>query len=246
MSPLTTTLADACIHAARDSNSLLTQLWVDSGMAVFGFFDAQYLFSSTIILMMSAVLNLRGYSRQRAGHPLPDENASSAAGERDRDAVNTASDIMESMVRDGNLPAAGFHQHFLEIKKSLGFDELSPEVYHSGKSPSITSGPSELSNHHHSQKHGLHPQLQTTLNPYHQSPSHFDANTATNLTTNFTSLSPHDPLAVQTALHDPGIQNFLAQHDISFGLVPGNVEMDLNFYPAGDNMVLFSAPSFFQ
>lgn len=79
-------------------------------MAIFGYFDAQYLFSSTIILLMSSVLH---------------------NSEADRDAVETASDVMQSMVHDGNLPAAGFHQHYLEIRKCV---DSSPRL---GGGPSI-------------------------------------------------------------------------------------------------------------
>lgn len=93
-------LADACIHAARSSNGLLTQLWIDAGMAIYGYFDAHYLFSSTIILMMSSILGTNN-------------------SDADREAVDTASDIMESIVKDGNLPAAGFYEHFLEIRKVI-------------------------------------------------------------------------------------------------------------------------------
>ncbi|KAE8552702.1 hypothetical protein EYB25_004081 [Talaromyces marneffei] len=99
-SPTTMALADACIHAARSSNGLLTQLWIDAGMAIYGYFDAHYLFSSTIILMMSSILGTNN-------------------SDADREAVDTASDIMESIVKDGNLPAAGFYEHFLEIRKVI-------------------------------------------------------------------------------------------------------------------------------
>ncbi|OKL62323.1 hypothetical protein UA08_02518 [Talaromyces atroroseus] len=99
-SPTTMALADACVHAARSSNSLLTQLWIDGGMAIFGYFDSHYLFSSTIILMMSSILGTTN-------------------SETDREAVETATDIMDSLVKDGNLPAAGFYQHFLEMRKVL-------------------------------------------------------------------------------------------------------------------------------
>lgn len=69
-------------------------------MAIFGYFDSHYLFSSTIILMMSSILK-------------------TSNSEGDREAVDTASDILQSMVQDGNLPAAGFYQHFCEIRKVL-------------------------------------------------------------------------------------------------------------------------------
>lgn len=93
-------LADACVHAARSSNGLLTQLWIDGGMAIFGYFDSHYLFSSTIILMMSSILGTTN-------------------SDADREAVDTATDIMDSLVKDGNLPAVGFYQHFLEMHKVL-------------------------------------------------------------------------------------------------------------------------------
>lgn len=249
LSPLTTTLADACIHAARDSNSLLTQLWVDGGMAVFGFFDSQYLFSSTIILMMSAMLHIRGYSSQRKGNPSSSENSSSAIGgewERDRDAVNTASDIMESMVRGGNLPASGFYQHFLEIKEALGFDTLSRGMIHdSGKNFTTDSNTLEYQSNHNC--HAKQPSLQSQMQPvdqYHQMANHVDSNTAANLV-DYTPLTVHDPFTIQTALHDPGMQNFLAQHDISFGFSTSSMDMDTNLYPVENNRDLFSEPMFF-
>jgi proline utilization trans-activator len=94
----TIALADACINAARHSNALLAQLWDDNCMATLGYFDAQYIFSSTIVLMMSRVLH---------------------NSEADQEAVDRASFLMELMVEEGNLPAAGFYQHFLEIQKGF-------------------------------------------------------------------------------------------------------------------------------
>lgn len=54
--PTTSALAEACIQAARTSNSILAQLWVDGCLAGYGYFDAISVFSSTMILMMSAAM----------------------------------------------------------------------------------------------------------------------------------------------------------------------------------------------
>lgn len=54
--PTTSALADACVQAARTSNSILAQLWVDGCLAGYGYFDAISVFSSTMILMMSAAM----------------------------------------------------------------------------------------------------------------------------------------------------------------------------------------------
>ncbi|PLB52500.1 hypothetical protein P170DRAFT_402737 [Aspergillus steynii IBT 23096] len=97
-SAMVSALAETCVVAARSSNNLLIQLWVEGSLAVFGYLDAQYIFSSTIILSMSAVLQ---------------------DSEPDRDAVETATDILQSMAEDGNLPAGRFYQHLREIQKGF-------------------------------------------------------------------------------------------------------------------------------
>jgi hypothetical protein len=37
---MTTVLADACVQTARKSNRILSQLWVDGCLAMYGFYDA--------------------------------------------------------------------------------------------------------------------------------------------------------------------------------------------------------------
>jgi hypothetical protein len=56
ISPLTTALGESCVQAARTSSSILAQLWVDGALAPFGYFDVVSVFSSTMILMMSAAM----------------------------------------------------------------------------------------------------------------------------------------------------------------------------------------------
>lgn len=174
-SPMTSALAEACIHAARSSNSLLTQLWVDGGIATFGYFDSQYLFSSTIILMMALVLR---------------------NSESDRDAIETASDILQSMVEDGNLPAAAFYQHLLEIRKCFDFSQEHGKQFH-GRLDQTTTGDNNNGN-----SNGDGAGAATESLPQ---------NEATEL------------LALHTALDDPSIQSFLTQPDIHWG-IPGVME----------------------
>lgn len=96
VSAITTALADACIHAARSSNQILTQLWVDGSIALFGFFDAQYLFSSTLVLLIATML------RQNAA---------------DAEAVDTAGHLLRSMSDDGNLPAFRYYGHLMQLRE---------------------------------------------------------------------------------------------------------------------------------
>jgi len=56
VSPMTIALGEACVQAARTSNSILAQLWVDGSLAAFGYFDAISVFASTMILMMSCTM----------------------------------------------------------------------------------------------------------------------------------------------------------------------------------------------
>lgn len=172
---MTSALAEACIHAARSSNSLLTQLWVDGGIATFGYFDSQYLFSSTIILMMALVLR---------------------NSESDRDAIETASDILQSMVEDGNLPGAAFYQHLLEIRKCFDFSQEHGKQFH-GRLDQTTTGDNNNGN-----SNGDGAGAATESLPQ---------NEATEL------------LALHTALDDPSIQSFLTQPDIHWG-IPGVME----------------------
>lgn len=87
VSPMTAALGEACIQAARTSNSILAQLWVDGCLAPYGYFDALSVFASTIILMMSAAM------KEEDGV--------------DSDAVETAWSLLRSMKEAGNLPASG-------------------------------------------------------------------------------------------------------------------------------------------
>ncbi|THX92441.1 hypothetical protein D6D08_02546 [Aureobasidium pullulans] len=86
--PTTLALGEACVQAARASNNILTQCFIDNSLAVFGYFDAHYLFSSTLILIMSAVME-----------PNP----------TDSDAVQTALNLLNTMQNCGNVSAKAYY-----------------------------------------------------------------------------------------------------------------------------------------
>lgn len=86
------------------SNKILTELWVEASIAMFGYFDASYIFSSTIILMMAAIIS---------PHEL----------NRDSDAVETAWSILGSMRDSGNVPASDYYDQLVQLKPTL--DKLS-------------------------------------------------------------------------------------------------------------------------
>lgn len=115
--------------------------------------------------------------------------------ESDRDAIETASDILQSMVEDGNLPAAGFYQHLLEIRKCFDFNQ-----------------------EHGKQFHGRLDQLAGDNNNDNNSADRTGAATEPVPQNEVTDL-----LAIHTALDDPSIQSFLTQPDIHWG-IPGVME----------------------
>ncbi|CAI7653159.1 unnamed protein product [Penicillium viridicatum] len=98
-SPTTLALAESCVQAARASNSILSKLFVDGSLASFGYFDAHYLFSSTLILVMSAVM---------------DPNVAMS------DAVSYAFTILRAMKEDGNLPSFDYYERLQRTRISVG------------------------------------------------------------------------------------------------------------------------------
>lgn len=84
LSPMTIALSEACIYAARASANILEQLWISGNISNFGYFDAHYTFSATVVLMISRALR---------------PNA------EDDDAIALALTLLHSMVEDGNIPA---------------------------------------------------------------------------------------------------------------------------------------------
>ncbi|KAF2083934.1 hypothetical protein K490DRAFT_9525, partial [Saccharata proteae CBS 121410] len=96
LSQTTIALSDACIQTARSSNKLLAQLWIDGAIATFGYFDAHYIFSSTIVLLMANILN---------------------PNEADKDAIDLAWSLLQTMADDGNLPASEYCERLALLQK---------------------------------------------------------------------------------------------------------------------------------
>lgn len=100
MSQAALTLAEACIHAAQHSHSLIVQEWIDGWVPVFGYFNAHYLFSSALILAMSSV--------------IPIENVNT-----DIESFETAMDVLRCMSGSGNFAASEFIQNLESVKHAL-------------------------------------------------------------------------------------------------------------------------------
>jgi proline utilization trans-activator len=94
-----TILSESCISAARTSNSILSQLFVENALAIFGHFDAHYLFASTLVLIISAIIS-------------PNSG--------DSDAVQTAFHLLKTMRDSGNISASQFYSRLLHIQISVG------------------------------------------------------------------------------------------------------------------------------
>ncbi|KAF2165085.1 hypothetical protein M409DRAFT_67379 [Zasmidium cellare ATCC 36951] len=123
-SPTTLALADACVQAARTTNQLLSKLFVEGSLAVFGYFDSHYLFSSTLILIISAVME-------------PQSTVS--------DAVQTAFSLLRSMASNGNISANDYLNRLEHIRSTVSSaraqaDQRLPRV-------TLPNGDMEKSNH---------------------------------------------------------------------------------------------------
>lgn len=98
IAPVISTLAEACLRTARHSNELLTEVWIDGTLSTFGYFDAQYLFSSAVILAISSVTDVDG---------------------RDSDLVEAAAQLLQSMANCGNLSAIEFCGHLDQVRADI-------------------------------------------------------------------------------------------------------------------------------
>ncbi|KPM46543.1 hypothetical protein AK830_g67 [Neonectria ditissima] len=95
LSDTTKSLADACVAAARTSNMILSQLFVDNALATCGYFDAHHLFASTLVLIISAI---------------------SSPNSSDSDAVQTAFQLLMVMRDNGNAAAGAYFSRLLQIQ----------------------------------------------------------------------------------------------------------------------------------
>lgn len=93
------TLNEACIHAARHSHSIILEKWIHGSLPAFGYFHAQYLFSSAMILAISSLMLKEGTS--------------------DQDSFETALRLLHGMKENGNLAAAEFYSHLEKMKICL-------------------------------------------------------------------------------------------------------------------------------
>ncbi|GLA47747.1 hypothetical protein AnigIFM63604_002556 [Aspergillus niger] len=94
------TLSEACIHAARHSHALIIEEWVNGSLPMYGYFYAQYFFSSCIALVISSLL-------PSIGNPA------------DLESLDTATEILHRMSEHGNLAAAEFYENLKRVKKTL-------------------------------------------------------------------------------------------------------------------------------
>ncbi|VUC31687.1 unnamed protein product [Clonostachys rosea] len=98
VSEIAHTLVDACISAARTSNSILSHLFVENALANFGYFDTYYMFSSTVILIISAILS-----------PNPTTS----------DAVQIAFQLLKGMQDGGNVTAGQYLCRLTQLQQSI-------------------------------------------------------------------------------------------------------------------------------
>ncbi|KAE8383721.1 fungal-specific transcription factor domain-containing protein [Aspergillus bertholletiae] len=93
-------LSEACLQCARRSYHILTESWVDGSFPTFDYTYTQYLFSTSLILAISSLL----------------QNPNSSA---DRDDFETAVQILKQLDHNGNYAAKEFCRHVESIKAIL-------------------------------------------------------------------------------------------------------------------------------
>ncbi|KAL1648132.1 hypothetical protein SLS58_002459 [Diplodia intermedia] len=227
LSPMTAALSEACIHAARSSNKLLAQLWIDGAIATFGYFDAHYIFSSSIVLLMSNILN---------------------PSEFDKDSIDLAWSLLQSMADDGNLPATEYCERLALLQKDLDdmcgnggdapheFHGVTPQEHRpsfdaglkieSHVSPELLHKTSPASSHTNLQQH-TPPTLDVNLANGERShvPASVNQFIKSLQATNGGALSPGPAGsdAGTAPLDDPYIQDFLTQPDHQWS--PGTLGM---------------------
>ncbi|KAB8079351.1 fungal-specific transcription factor domain-containing protein [Aspergillus leporis] len=109
------TLSEACIYAARHSHVLIVEEWVNGSLPMYGYFYAQYLFSSAIILVISGLL-------PSIGNPT------------DLESLETATEILHRMKDHGNLAAAEFYENLRRVKQSIPSVSGDMQIHHDGRS----------------------------------------------------------------------------------------------------------------
>ncbi|USW53315.1 hypothetical protein Slin15195_G066340 [Septoria linicola] len=97
-SPTTLALGDACTQSARVTNQLLSKLFIEGNLAMFGYFDSHYLFSSTLILIIAAVME-------------PSATMS--------DAVQVAFNLLSTMASRGNVSSKDYLSRLEHIRASV-------------------------------------------------------------------------------------------------------------------------------
>lgn len=131
-------LTTACIRCARQSMGLLKKAWADGMFPTFDYFHTQFLFSSSTILALSALL-------QNVGCAIDQED------------FLLAGSFLQQLERNGNFGAKEFCTHFEALKMTLR-DYLDAGTAHGHLAPleDVTNGPTLAA--------PLNPPLQDFLN----------------------------------------------------------------------------------
>lgn len=93
-------LTTACIRCARQSMTLLKRAWAEGTFPTFDYFHMQFLFSSSTILALSALLQNSGWANDREDFLL-------------------AGTFLQQLERNGNFGAKEFCTHFDALKITL-------------------------------------------------------------------------------------------------------------------------------
>lgn len=91
-------LADSCVNAAQASSHIVENLFLDGSIAMFGYYDAQHIFSAAMILLMSAVMKPTAGSSEH---------------------LETLLGALRCLRENGNIPAVDFCDRLSHIQTRI-------------------------------------------------------------------------------------------------------------------------------
>ncbi|KAL4966781.1 transcription factor domain-containing protein [Aspergillus stella-maris] len=217
-----TTISEACIQSARRTLILCADEWTKGSLPVYGYAFAQYIFTSSLALVISTLL---------AGSSNGNGNSKAAADDRER--IKTGSEMLNSLVDNGSLVAHDLSIHLRRVMDCL------EKRQRDGVSLSLVS--STLSTKD-GDLHARQPrntqatiQLENTQNPHGmhtQSPS---LDPGTGFTSNTTELSNFSETFFDTTnptqQYQPVLQDILSQ---------SVTDLDLLEFPGGSGASMLS------
>lgn len=110
-----TPLGEACIHAARDSYSLMVNQWIEGRFPVFSYTHAHGLFSAALVLAMASLVFEHGHHTDNAS----ERNNVGSRIDTDKGGLRVSIDILRTMSEHGSPPATEYLKNLESVQSCL-------------------------------------------------------------------------------------------------------------------------------